>query len=344
MLKKLAKVIDEPFMGRSHEAAKMNDHISELDARQRQEAAKIALLQADHDVIELQTSLRPLVQYLDKLKGSRGNAVTKALRAEIKGTEKQITEIKKKIIIITADIKQLQQSVKKITAKIKELAGPMSNAVRSALRGLGIELTVYWSGQFVGPQIAKLMSKEAYREFFGQLDQAFNVMTPKLSTYEIHQGRALLHEMRQLFGTFFILLSLVKTTQKISLSDASDIEQAVLLLSRRYRKFIPGPVTTKFHALEAHLVDFVTEFSCSWPYSEEGVESAHHWIRLFREKTAGVTGWKQKYENFASAWQANQSLSGVQQLDEVLARGRFRKYAPRPNRKRKFVTLSMEDF
>ena len=273
---KLAKVIDEPFMGRSHEAAKMNDRISELDARQRQEAAKIALLQADHD--ELQTSLRPLVQYLDKLKGSRGNAVTKALRAEIKGTEKQITEIKKKIIIITADIKQLQQSVKKITAKIKELAGPMSNAVRSALRGLGIELTVYWSGQFVGPQIAKLMSKEAYHEFFGQLDQAFNVMTPKLSTYEIHQGRALLHEMRQLFGTFFILLSLVKTTQKISLSDASDIEQAVLLLSRRYRKFIPGPVTTKFHALEAHLVDFVTEFSCSWPYSEEGVESAHHWI------------------------------------------------------------------
>ena len=131
----------------------------------------------------LQASLRPLVQYLDKLKGSRGNVVTKALHAEIKGTEKQITEIKKKIIIITADIKQLQQSVKKITAKIKELAGPMSNAVRSALRGLGIELTVYWSGQFVGPQIAKLMSKEAYREFFGQLDQAFNVMTPKLSTY-----------------------------------------------------------------------------------------------------------------------------------------------------------------
>jgi len=270
--------------------------------------------------------------------------VTKALRAEIKGTEKQITEVKKKIIRITADIKQLQQSVKKITAKIKELAGPMSNAVRSALRGLGIELTVYWSGQFVGPQIAKLMSKEAYREFFGQLDQAFNVMTPKLSTDEIKQGRALLHEMRQLFGTFFILLSLVKTTQKISLSDASDIEQAVLLLSRRYRKFIPGPVTTKFHALEAHLLDFVTEFSCSWPYSEEGVESAHHWIRLFREKTAGVTGWKRKYENFASAWQANQSLSGVQQLDEVLSRGRFRKYAPRPNRKRKFVTLSMEDY
>ena len=91
---------------------------------------------------------------------------------------------------------------------------------------------------------------------------------PKLSTYEIQQSGALLHEMWQLFGKFFILLSLVKTTQKISLSDASDIEQAVLLLSRRYRKFIPGPVTTKFHAIEAYLVDFVTEFSFSWPYSE----------------------------------------------------------------------------
>ena len=140
--------------------------------------------------------------------------MTKSLHAEIKGTEKQITEVKRKITRITADIKQLQQSVKKITAKIKELAGPMSNAVRSALRGLGIELTVYWSGQFVGPQIAKLMSKEAYREFFGQLDQAFNVKTPKLSTDEIKQGRALLHEMRQLFGTFFILLSLVKQHRK----------------------------------------------------------------------------------------------------------------------------------
>ena len=51
--KRLAKVIDEPFMGRSHEAAKMNDRISELDARQRQEAAKIALLQADHDELHL---------------------------------------------------------------------------------------------------------------------------------------------------------------------------------------------------------------------------------------------------------------------------------------------------
>ena len=203
------------------------------------------------------------------------------MRAEIKHTEKRIAEVKKQILKIKVDIKQLQQSVKKITAKIKELAGPMSNAIRSALRALGIELTVYWSGQFVGPQIAKLMSKEAYTEFFHQLNQAFTAINPKLLIPEIQQGRALLNEIRQLFGSYFVLLSLVKRTQKITVSDASDIEQAVLLLSRKYRKFIPGPVTTKFHALEAHLLDFVTEFGCSWPYSEEGIESAHHWIRLF---------------------------------------------------------------
>ena len=58
-------------------------------------------------------------------------------------------------------------------------------------------------------------------------------------------------------GQFFIL-SFVKTTQKIPLSDTSDIQQAILcmLLSRRYDKFIPGPVRTKFHALEGYLLDF----------------------------------------------------------------------------------------
>ena len=78
-----------------------------------------------------------------------------------------------------------------------------------------------------------------------------------------------------------MLLSLVKRTHKIKLYDAFDIKQAVLLLSLRNRKFIPVPVTTKFQALEAHLLDFVNEFGCSWLYSEEGVESAHHWIQPF---------------------------------------------------------------
>ena len=108
---RLVKIIDEPFMGRSQEAAKMNDRITQLDAQQRQEALKIELLQAEE--ADLQASLIPLTQYLTKLNAPRGNTATKGLRAEIKHTEKRIAEVKKQILKIKVDIKQLQQSVKK---------------------------------------------------------------------------------------------------------------------------------------------------------------------------------------------------------------------------------------
>ena len=46
---------------------------------------------------------------------------------------------------------QLVKRAKAITAEIKVLMGPMSRTLRSVLRQLDIELTLYWSGQFVGP-------------------------------------------------------------------------------------------------------------------------------------------------------------------------------------------------
>ena len=58
-------------MGRSQEAAKMNDHIAQLDAQQRQEALKIEVLQAEE--ADLQASLIPLTQYLTKLNAPQGN-------------------------------------------------------------------------------------------------------------------------------------------------------------------------------------------------------------------------------------------------------------------------------
>ena len=91
--------------------------------------------------------------------------------------------------------------------------------------------------------------------------------------------------------SFSILLSLVKVTKALTpVEHIPDIQTDILNLSCKYREFIPGPVTTKFHLLEAHLLQFVLTFGCSWPFTEDGVESAHHWIRLFREKTSYVTG------------------------------------------------------
>jgi hypothetical protein len=211
----------------------------------------------------------------------------------------------------------------------------MSRAVREALREVGIELTIYWSGQFVGPQMEKLMPKKAYQHFITKLKTTLDFMKSQLSEDEFQKGKAFLLQLEQVFASFFTLFGLVKTTKKLTMSDASDIEQAVLLLSARYRKLVPGPVTPKFHAIEAHIVDFVTKFGCSWPLSEEGVESAHHWIRLFREKTSHVTGFKRKYESFIGHWTANQSMSGRAEMDMVMKLGRKHKYAPRPNRKKR---------
>ena len=50
-------------------------------------------------------------------------------------------------------IQQLQSGINKITQQLKELQGPMARTLRTALKELDVELTVYWAGQFVGPQI-----------------------------------------------------------------------------------------------------------------------------------------------------------------------------------------------
>ena len=52
----------------------------------------------------------------------------------------------------------------------------MSRAIRTGLRDIGIELTAYWSGTFVGPQISKLMGKDA-----------FATMLPILTVSEVHK-------------------------------------------------------------------------------------------------------------------------------------------------------------
>ena len=77
--------------------------------------------------------------------------------------------------------------------------------------------------------------------------------------------------------------------------------------------------------------DFLTEFRCGWPYSEEGIESAHNWIKLFRERMAHFTGFKIKSLNFANMWVANQSEISKEELKQLRTMGRKRAFAPSPN-------------
>ena len=47
------------------------------------------------------------------------------------------------------------------------MQGPMTKMLRTVLRKLGIELTVYWAATFVGPQIDKFRMHNRY-ELLGQ--------------------------------------------------------------------------------------------------------------------------------------------------------------------------------
>ena len=168
---------------------------------------------------------------------------------------------------------------------------------------------------------------------FVKLREALDSMRTVMQDSEITQGERLISQFESVSSAFFKLLSLVKVTIHIDVKETPAIEACILNLSSKYRQFIPGPITTKFHLLEAHLLEFIYMYRCTWPYAEEGVESAHHWIRLFREKTSYVTGWKRKYEGFAAAWTANQSLLGHKELESAMDRGRKHKFAKRRRNK-----------
>ena len=98
-----------------------------------------ALNYLERDLLKLQTEHSNLTKYLQKLqKGAR----FPKLRQSIKDAQGDIRENGKKQNKLKQDIQQLKVSIRKIEIKIKELAGPMSVAVRSALRDLGVEQTV----------------------------------------------------------------------------------------------------------------------------------------------------------------------------------------------------------
>ena len=282
----LYKLLDNPYIAKSPQARQLNVRIIDLDKQQQAKAAALSHLQRDLE--KLKTEQSNLTKYLNKLqKGAR----FPKLRQSIKDAQSDVRDNGKKQSKLKLDIQQLKVSIQKLEIKIKELAGPMSVSVRRALRDLGVELTVYWSGAFVGPQITKLMDQSRFRYIFIRLREALDTMRDVLTDPEIKNGEHILSMFENASCSFFKLLSLVKVTTALTpVEHIPDIQTDILNLSCKYREFIPGPVTTKFHLLEAHLLQFVLAFGCSWPYSEEGVESAHHWIRLFREKTSYVTG------------------------------------------------------
>ena len=116
--------------------------------------------------MKLKTEHANLSTYLQKLQ--KGVRFPK-LRESIKEAQSDIRKNGKQQQEVKNEIQQLKTYVAKLESKIKELAGPMSICVCQALRDLGVELSVYWSGAFVGPQIAKLMDQGRYMYIFVKL-------------------------------------------------------------------------------------------------------------------------------------------------------------------------------
>ena len=156
---KLLALLAVPYMKQMPEARTMSAWIAELDAKQTLHLQDIET--NERTLSQLQAYLKPLRSYLEKIQARRGNKLTKQLRSEIASLNKRVSTITKQISVLKKTFNDLKTTVRKIEVEIKELAGAMSRAIREALREIGIELTIYWSGQFVGPQMEKMMSKAA---------------------------------------------------------------------------------------------------------------------------------------------------------------------------------------
>ena len=101
--------------------------------------------------------------------------------------------------------------------------------LRTVLRKLGIELTVYWAGTFVGPQIAKLMHESRYKFIWVNLRATFETMVDQLTPQEIEHCRDFLVNMEGVFDVYFELLRLVKVPNMINSKDISS------LLKKKFR-------------------------------------------------------------------------------------------------------------
>ena len=190
-------------------------------------------------------------------------------------------KVERELCTLEAEIKQTKAKIAEVTKEVKELKGPISVAIRNALRAIGIELTIYWAGTFVGSQIAKLADWDRYKILLEAIEWTLATLGLNLTDNERMKCNMLMAETETVRNLFFNVHKRLKHTRTFSNTDIITLDSAILELSEAYRTFIPGPVTVKFHLLEAHVIPYIRKFCCYWRYSEEGVESAHHWTQFY---------------------------------------------------------------
>ena len=133
--------------------------MADLNKKLQEQAATITVLK--DELASLRSEKTSLINYLNKL---CEQGLKTRLKEEVKEVNQKLKVTTKQIDCASSKIKQLKTSVSRIESEIQELQGPMMKMLRTVLRKLGIELTVYWAGTFVGPQIAKLMHESRYKK------------------------------------------------------------------------------------------------------------------------------------------------------------------------------------
>jgi hypothetical protein len=145
-----------------------------------------------------------------------------------------------------------------------------------------------------------------------------------LTELERTHANDLLEKTRQLWDYFFTMHKLLKVTNQFDDIDVNTLQCNISQVCTLFRAYIPGPVPPKVHILEAHVVPFIQTYGCSWAYSEEGIESAHHWIKFFSDKTGHVAGQKRKLERFGAKWLEQQHPSTRKHYRKILEEGKQR--------------------
>ena len=132
------------------------------------------------------------------------------MRGEMQQIEKDIRNNAKQQQAAQKEKTNLQAIFKKISHEMQELSGPMAQTVRKALRELDVELTMYWAGQVVGPQIDKLMDAKKYLHIFNSLQKKLEEICPQMTSPEIEDFEVLVAELLVVWTQYFELRDVSK--------------------------------------------------------------------------------------------------------------------------------------
>ena len=259
-----------------------------------------------------------------------------AIRTEISVAQTELNVQEREQIAKQTQLKQKQDCIKQLKVQMKEMDGPIANAFDEALRTLNIQLTIYFSGEFVGPQISKLAHGDCWRGITEHLLKTLNQLKHDgtISGDEHFKGVVLTHRTGLLFKSFFSVYTMLKSMVPKTDAQILEIEGAITIFCSNYRKYVSKVVTPKVHYIEAHFIPFLRKYRSLWMYAEEGIESFHHWLRNFMLATSHVMGVKNKLRMANERLQSYQHVGGNPVMKKLKLEGRIRKPHIRQTRTR----------